>query len=313
MLVGYAPMILAALFVPGFWWGLWATIHVYFEIGATNLGKAVPWPWLVPHTGSVVFMTHYILTGVLLIAQPVFGLTVAGYMVWRSATRKIPLDPLIFASALLAIFYTHHAFAAPGLGHLAQAIFPMLICLFALVMTLPRRTMYVSVTAICAVSAFLLLQMHPLYYYWTHQEDFVATRIGDDVFHVNPNIARQAAVLTALADKYAPAGREFVAEPFLPAAYALVDRRAAVWNTYPNVPADADVQEAEIRRMQAERPGFVLISKSPYPYEANYPLVYAFILRTFVRTTDPLLPYNFGWELYIPAHPPSETAAKPQG
>ena len=300
MLVGYAPMVLAALVVPGFWIGLWATIHVYFEVGATSFSEPVPWPWLVPHTAPMAEMARYILVGILLIVQPVVGVAVTGYQVWCSATRKTQMNPLLLATGLLAIFYTHHAFAPPGLGHLAESIFPLLICSFALVMSLPRRAELMGATAICAISAFLLLPIQPLYVRWTHQENLVAAKVGTDTFYISPFTAKRVVVLTALIDKYAPAGREFLAEPFVPAAYALVDRRAAAWNVYPIYPADTEVEAMEIRRIETERPAFVLVTGGPFAYSTTNPLVFSFITQHFTKISDPAVPPWWGWVLYIP-------------
>lgn len=304
MVLGYAPMLLAIAFVPGFWTGLWATIHVYYEIGATNLTVPIPWPWTVDFTQPVTGIVRDLVVGCLFIVLPLYGLLGIGYYAWRARVRKLAVDPLLLATALVALPYTHHAYASAGLIHLTQAIHPMLIGVFALIVRMPRRRALALSTAVCALSVFMLLPYGFFYSWVVDKNPWQHVKIGPDTFIIDPFTAKRVAVLTHVVDAYAPGDREFVVEPFMPGAYALFDRRAAVWNTYPNVPADAEVQGREIRRIQAEHPGFILISGGPYPYQATHPLVYEFIVKNFVRTDDPAIPSPWDWELYLPPAAP---------
>lgn len=303
--LGYAPMLLAIAFVPGFWTWLWASIHVYFEMGATNNNVPVPWPWRVPLTESPASFARDVMVGILLMALPIFGVTVAGYSVWRAVVKKIPVNPMIFAAALLAIPYTHHAYARAGLGHLAQAIYPMLIGIFAWMSSLPRRAAIVLATMVCGLSLFIALPQQPLYDL-AIGNDWERLKVGDDNLFVNKSVADRIAVLDGLVEKYAPEGRSFVATPFLPGAYAIFDRRAAVWDPYSFFPADDAVQQAEIARIEAERPGFILIEEATldnnpaFTYKATNPMVFDFIQKHFVRVDDATV-RPWGWDLYIPA------------
>lgn len=299
--VGYAPMWLGFLLVPGLWQPFLDSIRIYFIVGATNLPVPVPWPWLVPAHLPLAEQLRYVLTGVLLIVQPLYGLTVAGYQLWRYRTRRMPMNPLLLASGLLAVTYTHHAFSRATLGHLAQAIYPMLIGVFFAVFSLPRWSRLALASGICALSVFLLLPVQPLYV--SHSRNMETTQIGSDELRLPPKFADYLQRLMALVNKYAPSGREFVVTPYMPGLYAIFDRRAAVWGSYVLSPFTVAEQQREIARIQAERPGFVLIEnwaqdrRQALTYWNTNPLVYDYITHHFVRVDEPGFT---GWaQLYL--------------
>lgn len=305
MLAGYAPMLLAMAFVPGFFEWLWASIRVYFEMGATNNNLPVPWPWLISHKGTLAETARYVLTGVLLMALPVFGLIGTGYSTWGAAGRKRRVDPLLLAAFLLAIPYSHHAFARASLGHLAQAIYPMLIGGFVLMVRLPRPKALLAATVACSMSLFLMLPTEPLYQRWTSPRPWVDMQVGPDRLSLPPWNAGMIGLLMNLVGKYAPGGQPFMVQPYMPGAYAIFDRRAPVWDTFAFFPADDEVQSAELRRMAAARPVFVLIEEQALDgdpglsYRNTYPKVYDYVLQHYRRIEDASVPARWGWDLYV--------------
>ncbi|HEV2331894.1 MAG TPA: hypothetical protein VGV16_01925 [Gammaproteobacteria bacterium] len=311
IVIGYAPMLLAILLVPGFWAGLWATIQVFFEFGATHYPVEYPWPWLVPMAEPIGEIVRYLFTSFLMIGVPLFGVGGLLYFVWRVRVQKLPADYLVLAAAMVSIPYTH--FASQGLGHLEQAIFPMFIGIFAVVVGMPRWPALALSTTVCVLSLFLLVPDQDFYARMTDPHRWLPVQIGQDTLTINWFIAKRISVLARLVQKYAPGDREFVAEPFIPGAYALFDRRAAVWNPYALFPADGTLQEKEIARIQKEQPGFVLITTGPYPYQLIDPMVYNFITRNFVRTVDPAIPPQWGWELYLPPQVMGQKARDQRG
>jgi hypothetical protein len=307
VLTGYAPMQLAVLFVPGFWDRLWMTLHVYFEVGATNLPLPIPWPWRTPFGDApAIDVVRYLLQGCLLLCLPLFGAAVASWAGYRTITRRPRLDPYLLAAGLLSLMYTHHAFARAGIDHLVTAAFPMLIGVYILVAAQPLYRAMAWAWGICALSLVLLLPAHPLYQAWA-EGDWVRTRLGTDEMVVPEGVAARAAAVSGLVQRYAPPGREIAALPQLAGAYPITGRRAAVWDTYATFPADAAVQQSEISRLEAERPALVIIQKGLREggpvrgYPRTHPLVYAYIQQHFTRIEPDSLPPDLSWEIYVPA------------
>lgn len=308
MVLGYLPMLLAAAFVPGFFQGAWVEITTIIATGSTNANLPVPWPWLVTHAGpGAAEVARYVLTGTLLIALPVFGLAGAGYAVWRALKGKGPVAPLLLASFLLAMPYTHHAFARASLGHLSQAIYPMLIGVFALVLSLPRIQALIAAAVVCGLSLFLLLPTEPLYQRWTSPKPWVEMQVGADRLSLAPWDAGRIGLVMALVGKYAPGGQTFMAEPYMPGAYALFDQGAPVWDAFAVLPSDTQVQQAELERVKTAHPAFVLIEgygqdgNPALSYRNTYPSVYDYVVQHYRRIEDASVPARWDWELYVPA------------
>jgi len=303
VLVGYLPMLLALVFVRGLWSPFWDGIRLYFVLGRTNLGLPMPWPWLVPHTMQLLGKLRYILIGMLLMLQPLIGLAIVGYSVWRFVARKIPVNSLLFAAALLAITYAHHAFARPGINHLAEAIYPLLIALFAIAVSRPPATKIAFATLICAVSVFVELPTQPPYVFESTGRK-TAVQVGTDMLWFGYYEARLMSQLNNLVNRYAPQGRGFVAVPYMPGYYAMFDRPAVTWASYMLSPADHAEQEMEIERIQVGKPAFILVEieqQDHIPalsFRGTHPEVYEFIRKHYRRVDDPDVPRRM--ELYLP-------------
>ncbi len=304
LVVGYAPMWLAALMVPGFWTALWSTIHIYFEVGNTNTPLPIPWPWRVlGHADSAQGLLT-LLHGCLLLVMPLFGLAVAAYGVCRARAKGERLDPVLLAAGLLTIPYTHHALARADVSHLVQAMLPLFIGIGVLVAGLPRVWVGAAAVAVLGLSAAMALPLHEPYQAWT-EGDWRATKVGPDTLRLPPDTVREVGALTGLVRTYAPAGQEFVALPILTGAYAMADRRAAVWDTYPLFPADAATEDLEIARLQAAHPAFLVLKDlgphNRYGYAHTHPRVYAYLMQNFTPAASPELPPGSGLALYLPA------------
>ena len=300
--VGYAPMLLAILFVPGFWTWFWATIRVYFEAGETNIPSALPWPWTVDFGQPLTHVVRVILIGISLLALPAYGFIGTTYLAVRAVIQKVSAPPLLLASCVLSIFYTHHTYVHMLLP---QAIYPMLIGIFAWLAELPVTTATVAAVSVSVLSLFIWWQKQVPYPMW-HEGNWVRIKIGGDVIEDNPYIARRVDVFEALVDKYAPNGRPFMATPDLPGMYAVFDRKAPVWETYALFPADKSVQQSEIARLRAANPGFVIVVKgaidnNPHlAFDRTNPMVYRYIRENYRHVEDAVLPSIWEWELYIP-------------
>lgn len=303
ILIGYSPMLLAMPLVPGFTAALWASVHVYFEIGATNAPVPIPWPWLVlAHGLHGIPALRNLLHGLLLVSMPLFGASVLGVCAWRARAHGMTAKPGLLAAAALSIPYVHHALGRADLAHLAQAMQPMLIGMLLLAADFGVSRRAITGVGIFAISMFIALPMQDAYLRW-HEGNWVEAAIGPDTMQVPPRTATSVAALDQLISAYAPQDREFVAVPELAGAYALADRRAAVWNTYAVFPADDAIQQQEIARMQAEHPAFVLVEEmggSPYAYPRTHPLVYDFITRNFTRLDASRLPPGLDAEVFVP-------------
>jgi hypothetical protein len=301
--VGYSPLLLAVLLVPGFWEKFWASIHWYFDVGATNLPVPVPWPWRLHFAGqSWPDVIRYLIRSTSLLSLPLFGLGLVIYSVRRALSGRRP-ESLLFAAGLLTVPYAHHAFARAEIYHLSASAFPALVGLCVLIVKLPRLKAAAFAALACLLSSILLAPTQPLYLAW--QDGWVKAQIGPDEFRVPQEMAQEVAVVAKLTDRYAAAGQELVAVPALIGVYTITGRRAAVWDTYSAVPASAQIQQADIDRMQSEHPALVIIGgvEGKWPaggYAQSHALVYDFIRDHYTLIHPDFVPPEMHWQVYVP-------------
>lgn len=290
LMVGYLPMLIACVVVPGFAAALWESVAFLFEVKTTNLTLPIPWPWLVPFSqlpaAEGLRQGLVGLTFALLLAYP---LAVA---VWiRSRIRAGGhISPTIMATACLAIPYAHYAFSRADVGHLAQGIFPSLIgTLIALGATRALWVRWLGVLAVAGVSAVIALPAHPLVACMQSNQCCNDEIVGGERLVVDNQTASDVALLRRLTGEYASHGRPFVAVPYWPGAYAYFGQRSPLWEIYATPPRSAAFQRDEIRRLAAADPGFVVLLEFPLDnreelrYSRTHPLIMQYIVEHFDR------------------------------
>ena len=118
---------------------------------------------------------------------------------------------------------------------------------------------------------------------------------------VDPATAADVALLRQLAAQYAPNGQTFIAAPYWPGAYALLERKAPMWEIYPLFSRSAAFQQREIERIRAAKPGFAIIFDMPLDvrdavrFKNSHPLIEKYIENNFERV--PYTP-NPAYQIY---------------
>lgn len=289
IVVGYLPMLLSLIAVPGFAAAFWASVRAIFERG-TNLPLPVPWPWLVPVAElPLPAAAKDILTGVLFIAVLGYGLF-GGLYVLARAWRQHPVAPGFVACSMLALPYAHYAFSRADLGHLAQGIFPLLLGVLLAAHQQPPPARWAMRAALLVAS---LLIMAPMQAGWQCRliMPCVQADVAGDTLTVDPDTAQALAMLKSAADRYAPNGRSIVVSPMWPGAYAVLQRKSPMWEIYALFPATAEFQEAEIARIKAANPGLVLIQdvaldrRDDLRFSNTHPLIDRFVRDHFDQIT----------------------------
>jgi hypothetical protein len=132
IVAGFLPVLLMMVLVPGFATAFRDSVLFLIHHGETNLPLPVPWPWraFVAEGGARVRVDR-ILLGLFFIAPVALG---AAVLVRQSFARRRrdAADPALTACAIMAIIYSHYAFAWADLPHLAQGIQPTIVALVIL-------------------------------------------------------------------------------------------------------------------------------------------------------------------------------------
>lgn len=286
VVVGFTPLLLMALLVPGFFTAFLDSIRFLFEVKATNLPLPVPWPWLVDFNslplGDAI---RRMLIGVFFIATIVFGALSILWVLWqRFQNKKVPSS--LVAASFLALPYSHYAYSRADVGHLAQGIFPLIVGCLVLLATLPAKIKWPLALIFCTASLWVSLASHPGWQCHISKQ-CVNIEVSGSNLQVDPATESDIRLLRSLADQYAQDGQNFIATPFWPGAYALLERKSPMWEIYALSPRPQAFEQAEIERMKTEKPGFALILDIPLDgredlrFRNTHPLINQYILDNF--------------------------------
>lgn len=303
VVIGYLPILVLIAVVPGFASAFWESIRFLFEIGATNLALPVPWPWRIPiATAPSMAAARGVLAGLFFIAVVAFGVLSISWVMWQALRRK-PIAPELVASAVLSLPYVHFVLSRADIAHLSQGIFPFLVGSFVFLSDQSRRIKWLSGTLLTGASLLVIFPLHPG---WTcrvsHQ--CVDADIAGRVLKVDQGTENNLLMFKDLADRLAPNGRSFVVAPSWPGAYAMLGRRSPMWENYALFPRSEAFQRAEIDRIKAANPGFVLIQDFPLDgrdelrFRNTHRLIDQYVHDNFVLQTDAKLSNSY--QLYKP-------------
>lgn len=288
VLVGFSPVLLMALYLPGFASAFWQSILFHFEINATNLPLPVPWPWRVDFSATAAdYIINEVLVGLFFIAILAFGSLSILWVVWQKTHQK-PVTPLGLSLAFLALPYTHYAYSRADVAHLAFGIFPFLIGCLVYFQTLAPKKKWSLALILCSASLLVMLIVHPAWRCHVSVE-CENIQVFRDTLKVTPREADDIRLLRNLASHYAQKNQTFLAVPYWPGAYALLDKKAPFWEICALFPRPVDFQQEEINHLKMASLGFVIMidqaqdGREELRYMNSHPLIYAYILANFDR------------------------------
>lgn len=302
VVIGYLPIILMAALVPGFANAFWEGVRFQLERGGTNLSLPIPWPWTVNFSAASVGNTiRGVLIGLFFIGTLIFAALSIVWVVFRKFTGK-PVPDSLVASAFLAFPYAHYAFSRADVGHLAHGVFPLLVGSLVLLISARPRIKWPIAAALCGASFWVMHVFHPGWQCLSSKQ-CVDVEVAGKTLQIDPGTANDIALLHQLNDQYAPNGEIFIATPFWPGAYALLERKSPMWAIYALWPRNEAFQKNEIERIKAFNPAFVFILDLPLDgrddlrFKNTHPAIYKYISRNFdiLPTTN-----NPAYQIYLP-------------
>lgn len=294
--LGYAPMLAMFAFVPGFAAAFGDSLRAILVHGA-NIARPWPWPWRVELAGvppEIAFRN-----ALLAVAFLVPVLTLPGVLLAALRTRasELPARAACIASAVVALFFLHHASVNSGAWHLAQCSPPFLLALLALPQLSGARRRGVAV-AVCSGLALVTLAFGASSNPDLNQtlgRRFVSQRVGAETLELSPRHAQvlagiQGALASTVGDE-----RVFLA-PNLAAFYCVLGKRSPSWWLF----FFWDATPAEEQELLDELAGvdWALIMEPAREdqerrFSDSHPIVWRQFQRQWSRIAAPGLPPDF--------------------
>ena len=297
IVVGYSPMLVMLVAVPGFFGGLVENAaylaRVVASNGTANLAKPVPWPWVVSADLPALERLHQICVGALFMAVPTLYL-LAAVVVVRSPGNDTPGHRLVLAAGFVGVMYAQYTFARPDLEHLAQSFHPLVILVTGLVATLGSRLRArapaLLLPLVVGLTGLTVVIKSPVYLWATEvRNPYVQVRVADDVLWMNPGIAGLLDRVRVTADAVLAPGERILVAPHWPALYVHLDRESPLWETYFIVPEPEERQRRMIGDLERRNVTAVLLSdlvidsRADLHFSRTHPLVYRYLLERYVK------------------------------
>ncbi|MGH9515863.1 MAG: hypothetical protein ACRD3P_09335 [Terriglobales bacterium] len=264
VLVGYSPLLIMLVAVPGF---AAAFFHSLLLTPKWAWSLKIPFPWHVHLKG---------LRGMDLVqARAISWLCLAvpftyAASLWRVLRRNASVEStewLAAAASAAGAGFLVHAFYTADFFHIAEGVVPFVIAAGALSAHLWRDSRRWSLTLFWGMAFLVIaswLPMEPLVQHLRHQADDPASEqqinINGKRFEVP---AEQAEIMNAVAAAFRDCGQHdggFLAAPFYPGLYAFLHTRAPTWDTYFLWPRSDQLQQAEIEALQRNRTSLILLN-----------------------------------------------------
>ena len=303
--VGYTPMVLMLILIPGFFCSLIESILLLFGPGAPTLPKSVPWPWALGFpSGLDIKELHQFCASFLFVLFPVVYL-IAVVQIFRTRAGVVGGRSLLIAATFVGLPFLHHAFIRPDLAHLGQVSHPFLMALLALFGQLggehQKRVLPLLFAFLLMISVLVVpWQLYP-----------IAARIGAAV-SAEPSLRRSLVghdqiwlsrqksgdlqtIKDALSSEGSPAASILIA-PDMPGLYAVLGKTSPIWDPYPLFPAQVERQRQVIEDLIEKNVSWALISTRGHDemearqFPLTHPLVWQHILNEFDPVPIPGLP-----------------------
>lgn len=284
-IVGFAPVILMMLTIPNFFESFLDSILFLFEVKATNLFIGIPLPWHIDGL-SMAEAGRKVLFSLIF---PLIFISSLGSIVWlfykRDRLKTIPA--LLVAAPFLTLPYFHHAFSRADIDHLAPSIFPFLIGGLGLLAQFQSRIKALLIAIFSIASFWVMLDAHRGWKYLI-SDSWKPIKISENELWVAPELANTIKTIEEIAIRYAPNNESFVVVPYWPGAYALLQRKSPMWETYILFKRSSSFEMEEIQRIKAAEPKFILIQNKSFGdssllFKNNRPLIYEYIETEFEK------------------------------
>ena len=131
--VGYSPMLLLMVCVPGYSGAFLESIHyLLFVKESMNVTRPLPWPWEPPWPTGHLYarLSQYFYKTSYMLLPALYGLgLLRAFTADRGILRR---SALLVAGSFIGVPYLHHLLSRADLPHMAQSIHPFLLGLVGL-------------------------------------------------------------------------------------------------------------------------------------------------------------------------------------
>ena len=290
IVVGYAPMWLALLTVPGMAQGFKRSLETIVAQGSTSLPRKVPWPFRLD--GKALWPLDldswsqlgeslgFTLTA-LLLCLVLFRL--ARLLRAQPSPRdSIPALYVALAATLVALPCLHHASVRSNVGHLAQSVHPLWLAVLAGSAALGARRHTGWLLSLLALGLLCIGPVTPYVERSVSKAPWQALEIRGTTLWGDPDHVARARWMQRFAEETLKPQETFWAPPFQPLAYVIANSPSPTWEIFTALPMP-DQGQSLVAELEANPPNWILYERRTWErrqdllLENSRPLVWNWI------------------------------------
>ncbi len=297
--IGFSPIFIMSVFIPGFFSSFVDTILFSFRVKTTNLPLPVPWPWLAFNSGAkgLVFY-HYFFVGVLFLIMPLFYLLCLVRLPFIKK-EDIKRNALLTGSLFTGVFYMQYVFSRADIFHFARGVHPLLLAMIALAFLIKGNIAKKALLAITAVflavsTYYSVIPMQPAgSKYIFERGNYTKHLVRGKELWLSPAQYGPLNLLTQTVAKWVPADEGLFMAPYLPTMYYILKRDAPTHNTYFLFKATPEEQQKIINSLENHNVRWAIIGDIPLDghdelrFSNTHDIVWQYLQRNYV-VVDPL-------------------------
>lgn len=291
VIIGFSPTFIMMIAVDGFMAAFIDSLVLMFKYGSTNIPMPIPWPWTTWKTYQglgFVLSEIKLMADIGFVAMPLFIVMAVLALAFNRFDYSDDRKKVIIAAIAAAIPYAHYAFARADLFHLSLGILPTLVALIASCTLIGEFLSLIAVIGLALLSINTFMMERPYLYSKLNGENFTPYAIDGETFFIGKNLARKLDIIKDfLKESRGSPEASFLGMPYMITVHAILREKMAIWEIYPVIPRDMDLQLKEISRLEAHPPkyifmeNFALDGNERFRYSNSHPEVYNWLTSKY--------------------------------
>ena len=306
IVMGYLPMIMMLLFVPGFATAFFDSILRLFGPYAPVKPMPIPWPWALSFTGlSAQAALCALLLGIGFVILWTFYLGSLVIMVLSRRNSGHP-PPLWAASFLMGIPLLHYINGRAEFTHFALGVHPLLIGLIALTahaarQKQPVRTLLMLSPLVVLLTLILIqpqgmsMAVRRVNTLVRGEGDLVRCNMNGEPLWLDQSEASHIEGIRGLLATRLSANENILVAPFEAGLYPILQRSAPIWDPFPIHDAPPDEQKQSIIDLQMHNACWAIVDNAPLDgreelrFSKTHPALWEYLMNHFERVNVPQL------------------------
>jgi hypothetical protein len=300
LFVGYLAQWLMFVFVPGYFRAFVQQTGEMLTAG-TNLARPVPWPWATPALDPFWLRIPLVVEGCWYLLLLSFFVLVA-IRVWQLGPTRMLSHPVLAATTLVSLPYTHYVFSRPDIVHLSHGAPTAALGLIALGFTfgVGRWSLgYVLASVLMGASFFAnLFQFGLTIEMMAPPNTLFAVEIKNHRILVRGYYAKVLLLAQHLAHDLAKPDEPILFLPLMPGLYPFTGRVSPIsrnYFVYPSPEEDramlSEVEAAKVQWVMLQ--DYALDGRDDLRFKNANPLVSKYFQRNFGQVNIPDVPPGF--------------------